>query len=89
MEEIGKYNPVQVPVSLLKLTVVPTHCCQCAEDAGWDWRTFWPPSGGVTDSLQLNHSGGRLSAWQDNANRPSHLFCHFYSGEARRRRMRR
>lgn len=34
---------------------------------------FWP---GVTDSLQLNHSGGRLSAWQDRAERPSHLLRH-------------
>lgn len=39
-------------------------------------------SGGVTGSLQLNHSGGRLSAWQDQAKCPSHLFCHSYSGEA-------
>lgn len=33
-------------------------------------------SEGVTDTLQLNHSGGRLSAWRGRAQRPSHLFCH-------------
>lgn len=35
-------------------------------------------SGGVTDSLQLNHSGGRLSSWQDKAKCPSHLLSFLY-----------
>lgn len=68
-------------VALAVPSVVYSDACVCIQQPvmpvqmkqGGAGGPFWP---GVTDSLQLNHSGGRLSAWQDRAERPSHLLRH-------------
>lgn len=61
---------------LLMLMLVPTQPVLHVQNMQGGTGGPLAASEGVTDSLQLNHSRGRLSAWQDKAKCPSHLLCH-------------